>query len=156
MAVPAACRAAMMLLMATAACGGSAPVPQPIPVDQYGSYRFLQRVEGADPPITVEGEFTIEADSIRVGLASGYCRPLQPSTVRSTVFHCGPVTLYFDREQPLLRSGFSVQGTAYVFQRVCRRYGTSPTGARICLEYGQDRIQVTRQFGGVIRPIPVH
>lgn len=146
----------MTLLVATAACGGSAPVQQPIPVDTYGSYRFLHRVEGADPPITVEGEFTIEADSIRVGLASGYCRPLQPASVRSTSFNCGPVSLTFDRERPLLRSHFSVQGTAYVFQRVCRRYGTSPTGARICLEYGQDRVQVTRHFGGTIRPIPVH
>lgn len=156
MATPLACRAAMTLLLATAACGGSAPVQQPIPVDTYGSYRFLQRVEGADPPITVEGEFTIEADSIRVGLAGGYCRPLQPASVRNTSFQCGPVSLTFDREQPLLRSWFSVQGTAYVFERVCRRYGTSPSGARICLEYGQDRVQVTRQFGGTIRPLPVH
>ena len=156
MPLPAACRAAMTLLVATAACGGSAPVQQPIPVDTYGSYRFLHRVEGADPPIVVEGEFTIEADSIRVGLADGYCRRLQPASVRNTAFNCGRVSLYFSREQPLLRSYYGVQGTAYVFERVCRRYGTSPSGARICLEYGQDRVQVIRNFGGTIRPIPVH
>lgn len=145
-----------IILCCTAACGsGAAPHLTPIPVEHYGTYRFVHRTEGADPAIVVEGEFTIEADSIRVGLASGFCRSLQSTTVRSTLFTCGPVTLYFDREQPLLRSSWSVQGTAYVTQRVCRRYGTNPSGAQVCLEYGQERVQVTRTFGGRIRAFPL-
>lgn len=156
MVIPALRGVVLTLLTAVAACGGAIPVLHPIPVDQYGSYRFVHRVEGADPPIVVEGEFTIEADSIRAGLTSGYCQPLQPVSARNIGFRCGPVSLNFSREQPLLRSSYSVQGTAYVLQRVCRRYGTSPTGAQVCLEYGQDRVQVTRTFGGTIRPLPAH
>lgn len=138
-----------------AACSYTPPRFEPYPVSLHGTYRFADRVSGSTPALVVEGEFTIQADTILAGLAGGFCQAGIPANIQAFTFRCGTATLWFDRHNPLQRASYSIQGTATVQERVCYRYGTNSRGEQICLEYRQQRNQVTRVFGGVIRPIPV-
>lgn len=138
-----------------AGCGSTAYVAQPIPMSQHGTFRFSDRVNAASPMIVVEGEFTVRADTIVAEVTSGNCQPVIPASTRSYGFRCGPVSLTFDRYNPLLRATYSVQGTAMEMRRVCVRFVTNSSGQQVCTQYGQESIQVVRNFGGRIRPIPV-
>lgn len=137
-----------------AACGSSVHLTRPIPVSQHGTFRFTDRVSNATPSITIEGEFTIQADTIRPGVTSGFCQPVIPPSTQFFHFRCGAVSLSFDRENPLQRATYSVQGTAMEVRRICVRFGTNAAGQQVCTQFGQESVQVERNFGGRIRPIP--
>lgn len=142
-------------LALTAACNSAVPILRPIPDNQHGRYRFSDRISAASPTIIVEGEFTIEADTIKVGVSTGVCQPVIPPSTQSFRFRCGEMTLSFDRRNPLQRSSYAVQGTAMVQQRVCVRFVPNSSGQQVCVQYGTETVQVVRQFGGTIRPIPM-
>ena len=146
---------AMLCTGLAGACSSSVYVAQPIPVSQHGTFRFSDRVYEASPSIVVEGEFTVRADTIMAEVTSGNCQPIIPASTQSYGFRCGQVSLSFDRRNPLQRANYSVQGTAMVSQRVCKRYVTNTSGQQVCVEFGQETVQVVRNFGGRIRPIPI-
>ncbi|MCL4866910.1 MAG: hypothetical protein KJZ47_13530 [Gemmatimonadales bacterium] len=138
-----------------AACGSTVHLTRPIPESQHGTFRFTDRVSAASPTIVVEGEFTIRADTILAQVTSGNCRPTIPPSTQSFRFDCGQVSLAFDRYSPLQRGSYSVQGTAMEMRRVCVRFVPNSSGQQVCVQYGQESVQVVRNFGGRIRPIPV-
>jgi len=144
-------------IAAALAPGCASPVPHlyPIPDSQFGTYRFSDRVHEANPPIVVEGEFTIRADTILASVTTGICQPEIPPQTQSFTFQCGPVTLSFDRRNPLQRATYEVQGTAMVLRRECLRYEPGRSGISVCVAYTQEEVQVVRTFSGQIRPIPV-
>ncbi len=145
----------LVLLGLLMACGSNAVQLRPIPESQFGTYRFTDRVSAASPTIVVEGEFTIQADTIVAGVTLGSCQPMIPPSTQSFNFRCGQVSLSFDRRNPLQRATYSVEGTAIELQRVCVRFTVNQSGQQICVQYGNERVQVARNFGGRIRPIPV-
>lgn len=135
-------------------CSSSVYVAQPIPESQHGTFRFSDRVNAAMPMIVVEGEFTVRADTILVEVTTGNCQPVIPPSTQSYGFRCGQVSLTFDRRNPLQRATYSVQGTAMEMRRVCVRFVPNSSGQQVCVQYGQESVQVVRNFGGRIRPIP--
>ncbi|MDZ4675379.1 MAG: hypothetical protein SGI84_13055 [Gemmatimonadota bacterium] len=141
-------------LALAAGCNSTVPVLRLIPDSQHGSFRFSDRISQASPTIIVEGEFTVQADTIIVGVSTGICQPIIPPSTQSYRYRCGQMTLSFDRRNPLQRASYSVEGTAMETVRVCLRYTTNPNGQTICAAYGQETQQVVRVFGGTIRPIP--
>lgn len=144
-----------LLLVSAAACGPSTvPSFTPIPVDRQGTFRFLERVMGSTPEILIEGELSVQSDTLLVSINSGNCQPSAVPSTQSFVFRCGDLTLAFDRQNPVQRSSYSVRGTAIEMERVCRRSGRNAAGQTVCLEYGTQRNEVRRTFGGALRPIP--
>lgn len=144
------------LLLLTIACGGALPTVTPTPASQHGTFRFSERVAESSPQLVVEGVFTVTADTIVVDESNpGPCFPIVPASTQVIRYRCGPLVLGFDRRQPLLRSGYTIAGTALESQRVCIRTTISPTGQVICAQYGQERVQVARTFSGRIRGFPL-
>lgn len=144
----------LLLAAGLAGCNSTVPVLRPTPESQHGNFRFSDRVSQASPTIIVEGEFTVQADTILVSVSTGICQPVVPPSTQSYRFRCGEMTLSFDRRNPLQRSSYSVQGTGMVQQRVCVRFVPNSSGQQVCVQYGTETVQVVQQFGGTIRPIP--
>jgi hypothetical protein len=103
----------------------------------------------------MEGQFTVESDTIRVEITNGVCLPAIPPSTQYFNFRCGQALISFDRRNPLQRAYYTMEGTAMVLRRVCVRYVTQPNGTQVCAQYGQERVQERTLFEGRIRPIPL-
>lgn len=142
------------LLLASAACGSAPPPGAPIPESRQGTFRFVERVEGSSPEILVEGEVSVRADTVLVSVNTGLCQPALVTNSQEFRVRCGELALSFDRRNPAQRASYAVQGRGFEMQRVCRRTTTASNGRPVCIEFGQELVEVERTFIGRLRPIP--
>jgi hypothetical protein len=128
--------AAIPLIGISGGCLSSSPRGAAVPASRVGIFRFLERVPDASPPVILEGEITVEPDTILVDAAPGPCR-YDGLRSRSTtvVYRCGiDVALYFDRDNPIDRAQYSLVTTVQVPFRTCTRYTMTTDGRRICAQ----------------------
>ena len=141
--------AALLLL---ASCRPAPSSLSPAPGDQYGTYRFSERVAGSSPLLVVDGELTFRADSIEARVGEVACLPTVPRDFRQFTLECGTVGLSFERADPLRHPTWSAEGTAMVQERVCRRRELDRFGVERCVEYRNERALKARTFRGELHP----
>jgi hypothetical protein len=98
-----------------------------------GSYRFMERVAEANPPVTIEGTVTIAGGFAELDLPGRLCRYDERSTSSSAVYDCGDVTVSVDTRMYL--ASYSVATMRRYPVRECALYQTTTTGDRVCVRY---------------------
>jgi hypothetical protein len=130
------CVAAIPLIGISNGCASSSPRGSAVPASRLGVFRFLERVPDVSPGVTLEGEITVEPDTILVEAAPGPCRYDELRSRRTAVvYRCGAdLVLSFDRDYPIDRATYSVVATTNVPITTCVRYATTTDGRRVCAQ----------------------
>lgn len=122
------CPALAVVLVVTAACASRGPSASPA-----GTYRFMERVADANPPVTLEGTVTIAGGFAELDLHSRLCRIDERSSSNFAIFDCGDVSVSVDVR--MYRASYSVATSRLYPVRECVQYQTTPEGNRVCLRY---------------------
>ena len=144
-------RSFMVLALATTACSSPAARLQSLPQSQLGSYRFLERVGGAQGEI-IQGTVTIASDTVVIDMSPGPCSYEDRSIASTNIsYRCAGVLVSFDRSNPLMRAYYSMSILERVPVRVCVRYVTNASGQQVCAQYGTDYEERRVQRSGTLR-----
>jgi hypothetical protein len=148
------CVAAVPLIAISGGCLPSSPRGSAVPASRVGVFRFLERVPDASPPVTLEGEITVEPDTILLDAAPGPCHYDEVRSRSTTVvYRCGvDILLYFDRDNPIDRARYSLVTTVQVAVRTCARYTMTTDGRRICAQTRTEMVPRQVQRSGRLRP----
>jgi hypothetical protein len=124
-----------------------------VPVEQQGRYVFQESVAGSSRTLVLEGEFTVQADTVTVTERSARCDPAQPPDLRHFVVRCGDLTLLFDRRFPSRHVAYRVDGYKLVEESGCigRRVATGNEVA--CDRTATDEREVRGPLTGVLRNV---
>jgi hypothetical protein len=145
------CLAGIPLAIMCCSCGPSSPRGAPAPV--LGTFEFRETVPETSPGVMLEGEFTVDGDTIMMETTGGLCRyDHQNSQALSIVYRCGDVRFNFDRRDPLNRTTYSLTTTVSVPVRTCARYETRSNGQRFCAETRTELQDRRVQRSGRLRP----
>jgi hypothetical protein len=129
------CLAAVTLVAISVGCASSssrAPA-----ASRLGVYHFWETIPETSPSLTLQGEVTVEADTILVEVNHGLCHYDQLRSRGTTIsYNCSDVLLYFDRHNPTDRARYSVVTTIRVPVRTCIRYTTNAAGQVVCAQMG--------------------
>lgn len=120
-----------LVLVSAAACGAARKTVA-VPPEQFGIYRFTERL---NPGYTLEGEFLVQGDTVTVDAAPGPCR-YEPNRTNgmAIVYTCGgSVTLSFDRADPIRKARYSAVVRMRESRTRCMRT-TVANGQTVCAE----------------------
>jgi hypothetical protein len=126
--------AAIPLIGLSDGCVSSSPRGSAVPESRVGIFRFFERVPGTSPEVVLEGEITVERDTILLEATPGPCHYDRLRSGGTTVaYRCSEVFLYFDRNNPIDRAQYSLVATANVPVTTCVLY-TTTDGRRVCAQ----------------------
>lgn len=110
------CVAAMALIGIAGGCVSSSPRGPAVPASRVGVFRFLEHVPDTSPGVTLQGEITVESDTILVEAMPGPCHyDNLRSRGTTVVYRCGTdIFLSFDRYNPIDRARYSLVTTVRV------------------------------------------
>ncbi len=130
------CIAAIPLIGISAGCVSSSPRGPAVPASRVGVFRYFERVPDTSPEVALEGEITVERDTILVEAMPGPCHYDNLRSRGTTVaYKCGAdIFLYFDRHNPIDRATYSLVATVRVPITACVRYTTTTDGRRVCTQ----------------------
>jgi hypothetical protein len=146
------CAAAVSLIGICDACASSSPRGPTVPASHLGLFRFLEHIPGTSPGVTLEGDVTVERDTILVEATFGLCRHDElRSRATTVVYNCADVFLAFDRDNPVDRATYSLVATVNVPVRTCARYTTTTDGRRVCAQMGTEMVPRDVRRSGRLR-----
>jgi hypothetical protein len=147
------CAAAVSLIGISDACVSSSPRGRSVPASRIGVFRFLEYVPGTSPGVTLEGEISVDRDTILVEDTVRPCRYDELRSRRTTVvYNCADVFLAFDRYNPIDRATYSLVTTVNVPVRTCARYTTTTDGRRVCAQMRTEMVPRDVRRSGRLRP----
>jgi hypothetical protein len=97
-----------------------------------GTYKFIEQVHDAVPPVQLEGTVTIDDGEVELDLLTRQCRHDHRSTTRTAVFNCLDVSVSVDRSSPMPLGSFRLETTVLRAVRECVHYYTTSTGVTMC------------------------
>ncbi|CAN5899338.1 hypothetical protein BH11GEM1_BH11GEM1_23460 [soil metagenome] len=133
-----------------AACTSNKPATSARPERMLGTWRFFEQVS---QDLVLEGQFTVEQDTIDVDIRPGPCRyERDRSNMLAITYSCGPeVSFSFDRSDPVRRARYSALVHLTEQRTVCRRYAADSAGRRVCVETGQETVFRDARRSGILR-----
>jgi hypothetical protein len=131
-----------VLLTISVSCTGR-PTP-PGPASLGGNYRFVEHPPGV--PDAIAGVVVIRGDTLIVVPESGVCdyEPHASQHDNVIVYTCGPVTLRFDRRDPVRSATFQATATLQAKQVICDSRQRGCSRARV------ESTAVARPLNGVL------
>ena len=113
------CRGILGMLALCVSCARHSVSTPPLPVSLNGNYRFVEQPPMMNEPIT--GGIVIRGDTLIAVNDAGVCeydaRASQHDNV--IVYHCGTVTLRFDRRDPIGKATYQTTAVVQTRQVVC-------------------------------------
>lgn len=147
------CVAAIAPIGVFGGCVSSPSRGPAIPASRVGVFRFLERVPDTSPGITLDGEITVERDTILVEATPGPCQyDVLRSRGTTVVYRCADVFLSFDRNNPIDRARYALVATVYVPVRTCARYTVTTDGRRACAQLRTEMVPREVRRSGRLRP----
>lgn len=132
------------------ACTSNKPATSARPEVMLGTWRFFEQVS---QDLAIQGQFTVEQDTIDVDIRPGPCRyERDRSNMLAITYSCGPeLSISFDRTDPVHRARYSALVHLTEQRTVCRRFATNATGGRVCVETGQETVFRDARRSGTLR-----
>jgi len=132
------------------ACTSNKPAAGVRPEMMLGTWRFSEQVS---PDLALEGQFTVEQDTVDVDLRTAPCRyERDRSNMLAITYSCGPeVSFSFDRSDPVRRARYTALVHLVERRTVCRRYATDSAGRTVCVETGQETAFRDARRSGILR-----
>jgi hypothetical protein len=148
------CVAAIPLIGIFEGCASSSPRGSAAPASRVGVFRFLERVPDTSPGMTLDGEITVERDTILVEATPGPCHYDELRSRGTTVvYRCATdIFLYFDRDNPIDRAQYTLVATVNVPVRTCARYTVTTDGRRVCAQVRTEMVPREVRRSGRLRP----
>lgn len=116
-----------------------------------GTWRILERL-GGTPPVTLEGTFTIDPDTIWVDANWATCLRSTETTRAKLVYECARVVISFDRFDPLRRASYDAPVTVLERVETCEEYQVTSGGQRVCVRWRRDVVEREVRKTGRINP----
>ena len=147
------CVAVIPLIGVFEGCASSSPRSSAATASRVGVFRFLERVPDTSPGITLDGEITVERDTILVEATPGPCHyDVLRSRGTTVIYRCADVFLSFDRHNPIDRARYALVATVYVPVRTCARYTVTTDGRRVCAQLRTEMVPREVRRSGRLRP----
>jgi hypothetical protein len=144
----------MRLTFALATAAGivachKAPQVEPRPARDLGDYAYRMTIQG----VPVEGEFSIEADTVLLDADDHSCRRAPTGIIDPLVhpFSCGggrtSFSVVIDSKRPE-QSTWTSSTPVRTTHQTCTRYATTKEGQTICAAMGTEVVVENRRISG--------